>query len=376
MKRFNAVRGRSVPKTPTGKSSKTSIVYKNRNLHPQTNPPSAINSLLNSAAISPKSTNPTLTQNYNNIFSKTQTFRSNSPEKNCSINCTEMKEIRDKILKANEIKAKENQIKDKEVDDLNEAIHKIMTENIELQEVIEDNLQQRHFYEKEQKKIAEYCNDLSYKFRNFEQTIRDYENRVHEMKLENENLQCDYDNKIAEIDAENEKLQKRISDRKELILAKTDEMKEKKAKIQNLSGEITRQNNTFKERNELNKNKFEELSEKYSDMLKKVYELQMGNIEKNPRERRIEKIRPTAEEKKKMQIKEIEKKIETWEQDNEELVEEINDLNNKYKAMSKTTEKLGNNLPTFFKTTVNSTTGGNVTGMSEIKPTTTKNFYN
>ena len=137
-------------------------------------------------------------------------------EEKIAINCSEMKAIAEKIHKANLQKTQENKIKDDEIDLLNEEIRKIMLTNFDLQTSIQKELELRHTYETEQRKIANYCNDLSLKFRNMEKTIADYENTVKSMKKQNEDLADAYDKKIEEIDKENKKLQKRIDDRIEL----------------------------------------------------------------------------------------------------------------------------------------------------------------
>ena len=163
-----------------------------------------------------------------------------------------------------------------EIDLLNEEIRKIMLTNFDLQTSIQKELELRHTYETEQRKIANYCNDLSLKFRNMEKTIADYENTVKSMKKQNEDLADAYDKKIEEIDKENKKLQKRIDDRIELYNHQKNEIYEKTAKVDILGVEIQRQKDLFNERNIMNKNKFEELQNKYKEMLKKVYELQLG----------------------------------------------------------------------------------------------------
>lgn len=352
MNRFASIRGRSTPKTTR-----------------------AINSPKNKTSIAfPKKKDKARTMKANlEIESLQKNLQELDPPK-LLYNTTEMQEIAEKIHKANLLKAQENKVKDDEIESLNEEIRKIMLINFELQGAIEKELEERHTYEKEQRKIADYCNDLSYKFRNFEKTIRNYETTVNNMKKENEELADAYDVKIESIDKDIGKLNNRIANRIELYEHQKDQISEKTAKINNLGDEIQRQKNTFNERNTLNKNKFDDLQEKYADMLKKVYELQMGNTPKRPEEKRKEELALSPEEKKKLQIKEIEKKIETCEQDNEELVEEINDLNNKYQLMSKTTEKMGNTLPNFFKSTA-PTTGYFSGNMSDIKAVSTKNFY-
>jgi chromosome segregation ATPase len=293
-------------------------------------------------------------------------------EQKIAYNCSEMKEIAEKIHRANEIKTQENKIKDDEIDALNEEIRQIMLTNFDLQTAITKELELRHTYETEQRKIANYCNDLSAKFRNMEKTISDYENTVSSMKKQNEELADAYDKKIEEIDKENKKLQKRIDDRIELYNHQKDEIYEKSAKVDNLGVEIKRQKDLFNERNILNRNKFEELENKYKDMLKKVYELQMGiGLKKADGISKVGEIL-SPEEVKKLQIKEIEKKIETCEQNNDELVEEINELNKQYKEMAKSTEKLGNTTTTFYKTNPNTI---NKTTFSEMKSSNTKTFF-
>ena len=293
-------------------------------------------------------------------------------EEKIAINCSEMKAIADKIHKANLIKTQENKIKDDEIDLLNEEIRKIMLTNFDLQSSIQKELELRHTYETEQRKIANYCNDLSLKFRNMEKTIADYEATVKSMKKQNEDLADAYDKKIEEIDKENKKLQKRIDDRIELYNHQKNEIYEKKAKIDILGVEIQRQKDLFNERNIMNKNKFEDLQNKYKEMLKKVYELQLGiGLKKADGIGKVGDT-PSPEEIKKKQIQEIEKKIEDCEQNNDELVEEINELNKQYKEMSKSIEKLGSTSTTFTKT---NPTLINKTNMSDMKSSNTKTIF-
>jgi chromosome segregation ATPase len=205
-----------------------------------------------------------------------------------------------------------------------------------------------------------------------EKTIADYENTVKSMKKQNEDLADAYDKKIEEIDKENKKLQKRIDDRIELYNHQKNEIYEKTAKVDILGVEIQRQKDLFNERNIMNKNKFEELQNKYKEMLKKVYELQLGiGLKKADG---VGKVGDnlTPEEIKKKQIKEIEKKIEDCEQNNDELVEEINELNKQYKEMSKSMEKFGNTSTSLTKT--NPTTF-NRTNMTDVKSNNTKTIF-
>ena len=319
---------------------------------------------------------PKSTKNKNSIKSKeiliqNPKIEEDNIEQKIAFNCSEMKEIAEKIHKANLLKTQENKIKDEEIDALNEEIRQIMLTNFDLQSAIQKELELRHTYETEQRKIANYCNDLSAKFRNMEKTISDYENTVQSMKKQNEDLADAYDKKIEEIDKENKKLQKRIDDRIELYNHQKDEIYEKTAKVDNLGVEIQRQKDLFNERNIMNRNKFDELQNKYKDMLKKVYELQMGiGLKKADGISKVGEIL-SPEEVKRLQIKEIEKKIENCEKNNDELVEEINELNKQYKEMAKSTERLGHTTTTFSKT--NPTF--NKTSMTEIKSNNTKTIF-
>ena len=265
-------------------------------------------------------------------------------EEQLNSNCNEMKEIAEKIHKANVLKAEENKIKDEEIDSLNEEIRQVMINNADLQREIQEELNLRHKYEKEQREIADYCNSLCAKFREMDKTISDYEKKVNKMKKDNEDLADFYDKKIDEIEKENKKLTKRIDNRIELFNHQQNEIYEKTSKITTLDYEIQREKDLFNERNRLNKDKFDELKNKYDTLLKKVYELQLGcGLKKADGVSKVGKTL-SPEEKKRLQIKEIEKKIENCEKNNDELVEQINDLNNQYKQMAETTDKYGNTV--------------------------------
>ena len=75
-------------------------------------------------------------------------------EQKIAFNCSEMKEIAEKIHRANVIKTQENKIKDDEIDALNEEIRQLMITNFDLQSAIQKELELRHTYETEQRKIA------------------------------------------------------------------------------------------------------------------------------------------------------------------------------------------------------------------------------
>ncbi len=260
-------------------------------------------------------------------------------------------DIAEKIYKANQLKIKENKIEDDEINSLNEQIHKIMLKNFEIQTNIQNQLNMRYIYEKNQKSIASYINDLNYKYRNYDETINNYETTISKMKKENRNLQNEYDKKIEEIEKENEKLKKRIRDRIELYMHQKDDIDEKSIKTQNLENEIKFQKDTIKERVDINKRKVEELEEKYDKMYKKIIDIEVNcddeklkkmiqnnlftieeNLQKNENDEK------DKEKKENNEVKDIQQKIEDCEMNNDVLIFELKQLNKQYEKLTKSKE--------------------------------------
>ena len=75
---------------------------------------------------------------------------------------------------------KQEEKEDEEINSLNDQIRKIMLKNLEMQTKIEKQLNMRYFYEKNQKSIAAFVNDLNFKFRNYDQTI----SQLHKQQIE------------------------------------------------------------------------------------------------------------------------------------------------------------------------------------------------
>ena len=237
-----------------------------------------------------------------------------------------------KVNKATISIIKENQIQTEEINKLNNEINNTILKNFEIKKKIQKELAMRKKYEDEQRKVAEFCNDLNFKFRHEKETLGSLENIVYDLEKENRKITENYDKKIADIDNENQKLQKRIKDREELYKIQLEEIAEKSAKMNGLNTDINRQNDLFNERVELHKKKFDNLKKKYEDMLKKMIAIQIEFNENNNDERRNKKNLSTIQEKK--TVEEIEKQIETCEQNNDELTQEINSLNKQYKQIS------------------------------------------
>ena len=262
-------------------------------------------------------------------------------------------DLAEKIYKANQLKIKENKIEDDEINYLNEEIRKIMINNYELQQKIQNQLNMRVTYEKNQKEIALYINDLNYKFRNYDETINKYETAMNKLRRENQKLTNEYDRKIEKIEKENYKLKKRVQDRIELYLHQKGEIEEKTAKTKNLEKEIKDQEKLVKNRVNINKEKVKELEEKYDDLYKKVINLEVNLedqklinlfkndlfiIEENNTNVVFDKNKKKKEkdEKKKEdnnEIKDLNNKIENYETNNEALLYELTELNKRYENL-------------------------------------------
>ena len=262
-------------------------------------------------------------------------------------------DLAEKIYKANQLKIKENKIEDDEINYLNEEIRKIMINNYELQQKIQNQLNMRVTYEKNQKEIALYINDLNYKFRNYDETINKYETAMNKLRRENQKLTNEYDRKIEKIEKENYKLKKRVQDRIELYLHQKGEIEEKTAKTKNLEKEIKDQEKLVKDRVNINKEKVKELEEKYDDLYKKVINLEVNLedqklinlfkndlfiIEENNTNVVFDKNKKKKEkdEKKKEdnnEIKDLNNKIENYETNNEALLYELTELNKRYENL-------------------------------------------
>jgi len=269
----------------------------------------------------------------------------------------------EKIYKANQLKIKENELEDEEINSLNEEIRKIMLKNYEIQTNIENQLNMRYIYETNQKSIASYINDLNYRFRNYDDTINQYESSINKIKRDNKKLQNDYDKKIEAIDIENEKLKKRIRDRIELYMHQKGQIDEKSAKTQNLENEIQIQKDMIKERVDINKKKMNELESKYDKIYKKLIDIEVNcedkkiknmlqsnlyTIEENNKQNENKKSKSKNKNKKENdEIKDIHKKIEDCELNNDALLFELKELNRQYEELTKNKENSKDKKPRY-----------------------------
>jgi len=248
----------------------------------------------------------------------------------------DIKDYAEKIHKANSKKIKENKIRNDEITSLNDNIHKLMIANYNLEEEIKKRIKMREQYEKEQKEISEYCNDLREKYKQSNIVFNNYEEEIKYLKKKYEDTQKLFDNKIEEIALDNEKLNKKINDRLDLFTKQKNQIIETKGKIERLQKELNDQNNLITNRGVSNKIKLLNLKEEYEELKKKLSFMELEYYR--------EKTLPSTNVSLNTENKNIEKKSNrTYDNnnndDNNYLLTQINELSKKYIELSTTSRK-------------------------------------
>ena len=233
----------------------------------------------------------------------------------------DIKDYAEKIHKANSKKIKENKIRNDEITSLNDNIHKLMIANYNLEEEIKKRIKMREQYEKEQKEISEYCNDLREKYKQSNIVFNNYEEEIKYLKKKYEDTQKLFDNKIEEIALDNEKLNKKINDRLDLFTKQKNQIIETKGKIERLQKELNDQNNLITNRGVSNKIKLLNLKEEYEELKKKLSFMELEYYR--------EKTLPSTN---------VSLNTENND-DNNYLLTQINELSKKYIELSTTSRK-------------------------------------
>lgn len=255
----------------------------------------------------------------------------------------DMVDFAEKIHKINEIKIKENKIKDQEITTLNDQIHKLIVSNYNLQESIKEKINLRKKYEKEQKEISEYCNNLRTKSSNNEKVFEEYINSINDIKLQNNNAQRDYDKIIEDLSNENLILNKKINERIEVYNSQRQKLIESKNKQEILEKELNHIQSYLNNRRKVHKEKYDKLKTEYEVMKKRFAELNLkySNV-KNPQFishniiNKNNKKNPNELYEKKLFTKRIMKETDS---NNIILLNRIDELFKKYnKELSVTTE--------------------------------------
>jgi hypothetical protein len=302
--------------------------------------------------------------------------------------------IAEKIFKANQLKIEENKIEEEEINLLNEQIRKTILSNYALERKIQNHLNLRLTYEKNQKEIASYINNLNYKFRHYDETVKEFEEMMNKLKSDNNKLANDYDKKIEKIEKENAKLKKRVQDRIDLYVYQKGEIEEKTVKTKNLENEIKAQEKLVSDRVNLNKEKIKELEDKYDNLYKKIINLEVNledkkyklfdndlfTIDENNTNVIFNKNKLNQEmkdnednkNKNKDEIIDINTKIEDYESNNEALLYELIELNKQYENLLSNKRKndeirIKEGKPTFSFSSNRSTTSNFNTYINNIK---------
>ena len=302
--------------------------------------------------------------------------------------------IAEKIFKANQLKIEENKIEEEEINLLNEQIRKTILSNYALERKIQNHLNLRLTYEKNQKEIASYINNLNYKFRHYDETVKEFEEMMNKLKSDNNKLANDYDKKIEKIEKENAKLKKRVQDRIDLYVYQKGEIEEKTVKTKNLENEIKAQEKLVSDRVNLNKEKIKELEDKYDNLYKKIINLEVNledkkyklfdndlfTIDENNTNVIFNKNKLNQEmkdnednkNKNKDEIIDINTKIEDYESNNEALLCELIELNKQYENLLSNKRKndeirIKEGKPTFSFSSNRSTSSNFNTYINNIK---------
>ena len=303
-------------------------------------------------------------------------------------------DIAEKIFKANQLKIEENKIEEEEINLLNEQIRKTIISNYALERKIQNHLNLRLTYEKNQKEIASYINNLNHKFRHYDETVKEFEEMMNKLKSDNNKLANEYDKKIEKIEKENAKLKKRVQDRIDLYVYQKGEIEEKTVKTKNLENEIKAQEKLVSDRVNLNKEKIKELEDKYDNLYKKIINLEVNLEDKKYRlldndlftidenntnvifdKNKINQEMKDKEENKnknKDEIVDINTKIEDYESNNEALLYELIELNKQYENLLSNKRKndeirIKEGKPTFSFSSNRSTTSNFNTYINNIK---------
>ena len=262
-------------------------------------------------------------------------------ELNLKIKYHDIVDFAEKIHKINELKIEENKIRDAEISSINDKIHELLIDNYNLQQSIKEKINLRKQYEKEQKEISEYCNELRNKFFNSENVFKSYKYGINNLKSNYEKTQEFYDKKVEELMNENDKINKRINDRIDFYTHQKNQIIETNAKIERLKRELNDQNKLMSNRNKINKEKYNNLKEAYEDLKRKLSFMELDyyrdktvpstTISLTNNENNKNSSSEKKSENSKSEIKENE--------DNKNLLSQLDELSKKFKEFSITSDR-------------------------------------
>ena len=264
-------------------------------------------------------------------------------ELNLKIKLHQISDYAEQIYEINQIKMLENKFKDEELSEINDKKNKYMLNNYDLEQAIKAKFILRDKYEKQQKEISEYCNNLRTKSSNNEKVFEEYINSINDIKLQNNNAQRDYDKIIEDLSNENLILNKKINERIEVYNSQRQKLIESKNKQEILEKELNHIQSYLNNRRKVHKEKYDKLKTEYEVMKKRFAELNLkySNV-KNPQFishniiNKNNKKNPNELYEKKLFTKRIMKETDS---NNIILLNRIDELFKKYnKELSVTTE--------------------------------------
>ena len=218
---------------------------------------------------------------------------------------------------------------DQEINDKTEKINALILKIYELDVNTKKELNLRNKYEYEQIKITNYCNDLKSKHSNIKKTKDDYENKIDLLKFQNEKLQNEFDEQINILAKENKNLSNELEDKINIYNNNKTEIIFYENKIKDTLNEIEQQRINFKEKENVNNIKFNELENKYLNLQNKIYNLQMNsNIRKNEliKNKKIQKNVSNEKQQLENELKQLQK-------NNQDLEKQIQNMNKFYKNL-------------------------------------------
>ena len=218
---------------------------------------------------------------------------------------------------------------DKEINEKTDKINSLILKIYELDLNIKKELNLRNKYEYEQNKITNYCNDLKSKHSNIKKTKDDYENKIDILKYQNEKLQNEFDERINILTKENKNLSNEINDKINIYNNNKTEIIFYQNKIKDILNEIDQQRINFKEKENVNNIKYNELENKFFNLQNKIYNLQMNSNIRKTELIKNKKIQKNISNQK----QELENQLKQLQNNNQDLEKQIQNMNKFYKNL-------------------------------------------
>jgi hypothetical protein len=212
-------------------------------------------------------------------------------------------------------KEEQEKKKEEEIEIISEKIGELVMTQDYIKHVTSVQRNSKNELEYEQGDLANYCNDLKYKFKNIEKTKADYESVISKLEEDNQKINTTQSQKIEEFTNENKGIKTRLDEKLKIAKTQRNTIKELELKREYILIENEDFRKGYLERELLNKIKFDELEKKYILLQKKIHEAQ-----KNEDVRKVEMHSETKKSLQgKMESDMLAREIEIYEKKNEDL---------------------------------------------------------